>query len=345
MLRENWAVWFAYDLEGSYEEAPQAMIENAQRERRWCQGNLQHGLVLFAKGLRGVSRMHLTLGICGYLAGPLWLAFLITVNWIRWFQKYTGLSEISVPAFNPYLANWSSTAHALLVFVICMVVIMLPKFLALVDLAHDAPRRRAFGGLARATAGVVGETIFSTLHAPLLMLWHTRFVLTNLFGISVGWSPQKRAADGTTWLYAAATALGPRRSSAWRGVCSCGIWNQRFSGGSRPCSPEWCLSVPLSVLTSRRSLGARARVARLFLTPEETQPPTELISLRAQMKIHELTDRHHAAPGARRFGRGRARSLRQRHPRLAPARKAAQPDLRRAIRQARRRHRKSQRAR
>ena len=49
MLRENWDVWFAYDLEGSYEEAPQALIEIAQRDRRWCQGNLQHGLVLFAK--------------------------------------------------------------------------------------------------------------------------------------------------------------------------------------------------------------------------------------------------------------------------------------------------------
>ena len=45
LSRENWGVWFAYDLEGSYEEAPQGIIENARRERRWCQGNLQHGLV------------------------------------------------------------------------------------------------------------------------------------------------------------------------------------------------------------------------------------------------------------------------------------------------------------
>src|SRR5471032_2198750 len=202
MSRANWEVWFAYDLEGSYEEAPQAMIENAQREQRWCQGNLQHSLVLFAKGLRGVSRLHLILGICGYLAGPLWLAFLLTFNWIRGVHQYTGLSDITGQAFTPYL-DLSGTAHALLVFVICMVVIMLPKFLALVDLANDWPRRRAFGGLARATAGVVGETIFSTLHAPLLMLWHTRFVITNLLGISVGWATQKRDADGTDWLYAA----------------------------------------------------------------------------------------------------------------------------------------------
>src|SRR5471032_3239311 len=200
LLRENWEVWFAYDLEGSYEEAPQAMIENAQRERRWCQGNLQHSLVLFAKGLRGVSRLHLTLGICGYLAGPLWLAFLVTFNWIYWYQKYTGLSDIPVRA---HVINLSGTAHALLIFTICMVVIMLPKFLALIDLANDWPRRRAFGGLSRATLGVVGETVFSTLHAPLLMLWHTRFVVTNFLGISVGWAAQKRDADGTSWLFAA----------------------------------------------------------------------------------------------------------------------------------------------
>src|SRR5208282_3699554 len=83
-----------------------------------------------------------------------------------------------------------------------MVVIMLPKALALIDLAFDWQRRRAFGGLARTTTSVVGETIFSTLHAPLLMLWHTRFVVTNFLGISVGWATQKRAAAGTAWVFA-----------------------------------------------------------------------------------------------------------------------------------------------
>jgi membrane glycosyltransferase len=114
MLRENWSVWLAYDLEGSYEEAPQSLIDNAQRERRWCQGNLQHGLVLFAKGLRGVSRVHLLLGIFGYVASPLWLAFMVVFNWIFWYQKFTGLSMISVDAFNPYLKDLSGTAHAFL---------------------------------------------------------------------------------------------------------------------------------------------------------------------------------------------------------------------------------------
>ena len=289
LLRENWEVWFAYDLEGSYEEAPQALIENAQRERRWCQGNLQHTLVLFTKGLRGVSRLHLMLGICGYLAGPLWLAFLLTFNWIRWYQDFTGLSDITVPAFTPYLYGLSGTAHALLIFVICMVVIMLPKLLALIDLAYDWKRRRTFGGLARTTASVVGETIFSTLHAPMLMLWHTRFVATNLLGISVGWSTQKRAADGTAWLYAL--------QRHWGHVLIGVVWgwfmwvlDPTLFWWFTPVLAGMVLSVPLSVLTSRRSLGLRARSLGLFLTPEETGPPAEIVSLRARMKIHELTE-------------------------------------------------------
>ena len=47
-----------------------------------------------------------------------------------------------------------------------MAVLFLPKALALVDLALDRPRRRAFGGLTNATVAAVAETAFSVLHAP-----------------------------------------------------------------------------------------------------------------------------------------------------------------------------------
>jgi membrane glycosyltransferase len=287
MLRENWEVWFAYDLEGSYEETPQTMIENAQRERRWCQGNLQHGLVIFAKGLRGVSRLHLILGICGYLAGPLWLAFLLVFNWIRWFHNYTGLSDITVHAFTPYL-NLSGTAHAFLIFTICMVVIMLPKALALIDLANDWPRRRAFGGLGRVSVSIVGETIFSTLHAPLLMLWHTRFVITNLLGISVDWTAQRRAADRTTWTFALQRHWGHTLIGLVWGAF---MWwlDETLFWWFTPLLAGMIFSIPLSVFTSNRSLGIRARKLGLFLTPEETMPPPEITSLRAHLKIQEIT--------------------------------------------------------
>ena len=283
LLRENRAVWLAYDLDGSYEESPQGIIENAQRDRRWCQGNLQHGLVMFFSGLRGVSRMHLFFGIMGYLASPLWLAFLITSTWILWYQKHTGLSVFTVHAI---LINLSGTAHALLIFVIVMAVLMLPKFLALVDLVFDAPRRRAFGGLGRATAGVVVETIFSTFHAPLQMLWHTRFVFMNLFGVTVGWKTQKRAGS-TTWAFAFRRHWGHMLIGVIWGVL---MWELKPSlfWWFMPVFAGMLFSVPLSVLTSRVSAGAAAKKCGLFLTPEEIQPPDELVSLRARLKIQEI---------------------------------------------------------
>src|ERR1051325_2659737 len=47
------------------------------------------------------------------------------------------------------------------------------------------------------------------------------------------------------------------------------------------------LAIPLSVLTSRSTLGAKARSFGLFLTPEETAPPSELDTLRVRLALLE----------------------------------------------------------
>jgi membrane glycosyltransferase len=285
LLKENWQVWFAHELQGSYEETPQDIIENAQRDRRWCQGNMQHGMVLFARGLRGVSRIHLLLGIFGYLASPLWLLFLITFNWTLWFRQHTGLSVITVRALTPFL-KLSGTEHAFLIFLICMGVLFLPKFLALIDLAMDGPRRRAFGGLRRATMSALAETVFSALHAPLQMLWHSQCVATILLGTGVHWGPQKRTPDGIAWFEAvrhhwANTLIGILWGTVvWRIDHATFWWFMPVLAGM-------VLSIPLSVLTSRTSWGERAREHGLFLTPEETSPPSELDTLRVRMALLE----------------------------------------------------------
>jgi membrane glycosyltransferase len=285
LLKANWQVWVAYDLEGSYEEAPQTMIENARRDRRWCQGNMQHGMVVWARGLRGVSRVHLALGILGYLASPLWLFFLLTFNWMLWYEAHTGLSIITVRPLTPFL-KVSATQHALLIFVLCMVMLFLPKVLALADLARDKERRRAFGGLVHATVGAVAETAFSALHAPLQMLWHSKFVAASLLFAGVPWGPQERSAEGTTWSQAMRehwghTAIG----LIWGGA----IWrlDRPTFWWFAPVVAGMVLSIPLSVWTSRASLGEKARGLGLFVTPEETAPPPELAALRAQMAALE----------------------------------------------------------
>jgi len=284
LLKENWQVWFAYELEGSYEEAPQGLIENAQRDRRWCQGNLQHALVLFAKGLRGPSRIHLVLGILGYLSGPLWLTFLLTFSYIRWTDLLTELSSLPVRGFFPYL-NLSATAHAFFVFTLCMVVLLLPKVLSWLELIFDSKRRRGFGGLGRAGISVVAETAFSTLHAPLQMLWHTRFVITILLGMGVNWGTQTRTANGTEWQYAIRRHWGHVLVGlTWGGLV---IWLDPITfWWFLPVLLGMLISMPLSVLTSRSSPGLRARQAGLFLVPEEVLPPPEIASLRDRLSVY-----------------------------------------------------------
>jgi membrane glycosyltransferase len=282
LRKENWEVWFAGDLDGSYEEVPPGIIENAQRDRRWCQGNLQHFMVLFARGFRGVSRMHLSLGILGYLAGPLWLLFLVTSTYLLWFSKDTGLSPVVVAAFTPYL-HLSAAQHALLVFSFCMVTLLLPKFLSICDLACAESQRRAFGGLHRAAASGVVETLFSTLHAPIQMLFHTKFVIATLLGIEVRWNTQQRAASGTSWADAWRQHWGHTLIGlGWGGF----IWwiDPHVFWWFLPLCAGLMVSIPLSVFTSSDRLGIALRHAGLLLTPEETSPPPQLAQLRARLR-------------------------------------------------------------
>jgi membrane glycosyltransferase len=126
------------------------------------------------------------------------------------------------------------------------------------------------------------ETVFSTLHAPLQMLWHFRFVVTILLGISVNWGPQKRTADGTAGSYAFMRHWGHTLTGiVWGSL----IWwlAPSMFWWFVPVFAGMVLAIPLSVLTSRSSWGSRARSLGLFLTPEETTPMPELDTLRVRM--------------------------------------------------------------
>src|SRR5206468_9716884 len=82
------------------------------------------------------------------------------------------------------------------------------------------------------------------------------------------------------------------------------VFASAWGGGIYFLSPEYfwwlapiigalILSVPLSVLVSRVTIGQRARRARLFATPEEVAPPREILELEAclatvRQKEHDL---------------------------------------------------------
>ncbi|KAI1692774.1 glucans biosynthesis glucosyltransferase H [Ditylenchus destructor] len=54
---------------------PRHLLAELQRDRRWCQGNIQNAGLIAEPGLHGVHRAMLVTGALSYLAAPLWLLY------------------------------------------------------------------------------------------------------------------------------------------------------------------------------------------------------------------------------------------------------------------------------
>jgi membrane glycosyltransferase len=271
LRRAGWETWLADGLEGSYEEIPPNLIEYAKRDRRWCQGNLQHGRLVSAAGWRGLSRLHFVMAVMSYLASPLWFLFLLAAGVEAWLQS----REEPVYFFGHSLFPvWptSYTFELMTVLLVTLSILFLPKILALALLVAEPRRSAAFGGARRASFSALLESIFSAIAAPVLMLFQTKFVAAILLRKNVGWPAQQRAERATTL----AQAFQAHGSQLAVGVIAGVVaWHYvpTFFWWFTPVLAGMVLAVPVSMLTSRADLGEAARRAGLFLTPEEVWPP------------------------------------------------------------------------
>jgi membrane glycosyltransferase len=272
MRRAGWAIRMVPTLGGSFEECPPSLLDFAARDRRWCQGNLQHLAVLPARGLHWVSRLHLLTGIGSYLTAPLWLLFLVLgilislqAQFVRpeYFPKGFSLFP-KWPAQDPILAAW--------VFVGTMGLLILPKFLAYVLLETQTRNRKQFGGGLLVFVGVVIETFLSGLIAPVMMIFQSSAVGEILLGRDAGWQVQRR--DDGEWStsdlirkYAVPTLFGVgMAASAFAVSLPLLLW-------MAPVIVGLLLCVPIAMLSSK---GSNPN-PRLFRTPEQTAPPQVLI--------------------------------------------------------------------
>jgi membrane glycosyltransferase len=124
-------------------------------------------------------------------------------------------------------------------------------------------------------SSVLLEIVFSTLMAPIRMVFHTRFVVLNLVGRTVEWKSAPRDDEETGWLEAMRRhAVDAVIALAWGAALY--RFDPSFFWWITPILGALVLSVPLSVLTSRVGLGDRVRRLGLFTIPEETQPPAIL---------------------------------------------------------------------
>jgi membrane glycosyltransferase len=277
MRRGGFSTHFAVGLRGSYEELPPTLIDYAARDRRWCQGNLQHARLLGMHGLHPMNRAHLAIGVMGYVSAPVWLVLLLL--WTAESLRAELTPHEYFPPGRGLFPQWqeSTLFQALTLLTLVLALIFVPRALAVVSRLRQ--ERRAFGGTRRLLASVALEWVLSTLLAPVLMLEHARFVVGILFGKSVGWKAQPRGERGVglreaVRRHGAALALGAAWGLLLIFVAPSLLW------WMLPVLLGLVLAVPLSMLSSRVDLGQWARARGLLETPEERDPEPVLRRLR-----------------------------------------------------------------
>jgi membrane glycosyltransferase len=270
MLDAGWQVWFAYDLDGSYEELPPNLTEYVKRDRRWCQGNLQHMWFLLARNIQPISRIHLVQGILAYVSAPL-LALFVAI----------GAMQAGIDRFHGHAGTFPSASAGVLLATTASLLFG-PKILSVMHLfSRPHAEIDAFGGRAKVLAGVVLETLFSVLTTPVLVWFHSRFVMKNLEGKTVLWNTQNRGGDaGLRW--------GDIVREYWPlPLVSAGVtvvaWliSPTYLAWLSPLLVGLFLAIPVAKLS-----GDTYFFRRLFLTPEEILPPVEL-SVRFELQLRD----------------------------------------------------------
>lgn len=276
--RAGWSVYMLPDLTGSYEESPPSLIDIATRDRRWCQGNLQHSRIIDAKGLKLATRQHFATGMMAYLASPFWLMQLVVgilivlqVNYARpeYFTEEFRLFPIW-PRFDP--------ERALNLFGLTMAILLAPKLFGLLLTLFDGKLRRACGGGIRLILSALLEILFSAFFAPIMMVIQSGSVFQILVGRDTGWNPQRRD-DGSIPFkdivrrHRTHTLLG-----LVAGLSAFMIATSLFAWMS-PTIVGLLLAIPLSWASGNLALGLWLKRRGLLMTPEEGDPPA--IALRA----------------------------------------------------------------
>lgn len=284
LRRAGWKVLMADDLQGSYEEAPPSIIDLAIRDRRWCQGNMQHSKVLTGKGLHWVSRMHLLSGIMSYCSSVLWMA-LILVGSLLALQAHFTQPQYFTDQFSLF-PNWPTqdAPRAVRLFILTMVVLLLPKLFGFILFVCKKEWRQTIGSKFKLALNILFETVLSIVVAPIMMCVHAGAVFSILLGHSSSWKPQRRQNGSMPFkdvvyrhrwhfvlgvVLTIATWLNSLQLLAWLSPTLFGL----------------LLAAPTSAFTASPKVGQWFKSRGWMRTPEEAQVP-EIVSHKDAVLAH-----------------------------------------------------------
>ncbi len=285
MRRAGFKVQLAADLTESYEQTPTTLPDFAQRDLRWCQGNLQHARLAVSRHIPLANRLHLEAGVLAYASSLLWLLFLLV-----WPLAYV-VSHNRQAAEAEFFERPLDGDHGLWIFAAVMAMLVAPLVGGVV-LALRRGTADGFGGGTRLVRSTVCEFLASVALAPIMMAFHSLFILSTLCGRSVKWQTQHRTGRGVSWAEA-------WRVHGWQSVG--GVLLASFLGLVSPSFLLWVspvlvsliAAVPISVAMSSPALGERLRRRGLLETPEERWPPAIVQS------FHEKQDEQRRRPDAK----------------------------------------------
>lgn len=274
LARAGWTVRVDPDLAGSYEEGPENIVDFAKRDRRWCQGNLQHSRLVLAPGLRMWSRWVFVQGILSYITPLFWLGFMIASMIAPQFARDPDYFPDPYQLFPVFPDNQTSKAIGLAFGVFGL--LLLPKLLIALKAALDG-RARGFGGAAGAFGSTLAELLLSSLIAPVMLMYQTRSVLQVVTGIDGGWPPNNRG-DGTLTLREA------WRAAYW--ITLAGLIGLGLTRWLSPALVLWFLPVSLPMILAPLLIAWTSRPTRcrrLWRVPVERAPGPVILAHRAQL--------------------------------------------------------------
>ena len=281
LRRAGWSVKFHPRMDGSYEETPQTLIDYALRDRRWCQGNLQHLRILAASGFHPISRFHLLQGALSFLMSPACLAVIVL-----WSLLGLGMAETGsyFSPSNPLQPIWpdSQTSAGWTYLIVILVMLLLPKLLGTLVLSLQKEIRTAYGSGLRFAGSAFTEIVIAVVYAPIMMVQHTIAIVYAVFGRANPWKPQSR--DGKTYGWAATLRFHWIETTIGAAMCV-GFFTGHVSGLLLPFAASLVAAVPLSRLSSLKINRLGNSVLRLETPHSITEPDIVTLARRERARF------------------------------------------------------------
>lgn len=286
LRRAGWQAYLLTDTTGSYEEVPSNIVDYAIRDRRWLQGNIQHLGLLNVKGLKTANRLHFLFGAFAYISS-LVLFCMLALGTADAFIRATSVPEFFVSQYQLF-PSWQVARQDMMMVTLwgTAALLFLPKLLGIV--LAVVKRSGEFGGVTSLLLSALVEVLTAIVIAPLMMFFHSYFVISVFIGRSVSWEVQEREGRKVPWRVAFKhTQIMSCIAVAW-GVTTFHFTPSLFMW-LLPVLVGMVLAAPIIRISSSERLGLMMRRIGVFTIDQERNECTALKRLRVAIKFFAIT--------------------------------------------------------